>query len=132
MQHNGGKWPAQPPGGRTDAGPPLLRHHLAGCRGQALANVLNTLHGPLFIDFENTAVGPVEYDIAWVPRQVAERYPDADQALLDECRGTVLAIIATHRWSRGDQHPSGRRSGFAFLDAVRDGPPWPALDDVVW
>ncbi|MGK2947972.1 MAG: phosphotransferase [Acidimicrobiales bacterium] len=95
-------------------------------------NVLATEDGPLFIDFENTARGPVEYDLAWVPSEVSERYPNADQALVGECRGVVLAIIATHRWHRDDQRPSGRPSGVAFLDALRDGPPWPALDDVAW
>ena len=76
-------------------------------------NVLNTKNGPLFIDFENSARGPVEYDLAWVPKEVSERYPDADQDLVGECRGVVLAIIAAHRWRRDDQHPSGRaiRSG---------------------
>ena len=93
-------------------------------------NVLDTTNGPLFIDFENTVRGPVEYDLAWVPKEVSERYPDADHDLVDECRGIVLAIIATHRWSRGDQHPSGRQSGVAFLDAVREGPPWRPLDTV--
>jgi hypothetical protein len=90
------------------------------------------MNGPLFIDFENTARGPVEYDLAWVPQEVSERYPDADQDLLDECRGVVLAIIAMHRWSRDDQHPSGRQSGVAFLNVLREGPPWPALDSVHW
>ena len=95
-------------------------------------NVLDTKNGPLFIDFENTARGPVEYDLAWVPNEVSERYPDADQDLVGECRGLVLAIIAMHRWRRDDQHPSGRQSGVAFLNALREGPPWPALDDVAW
>jgi hypothetical protein len=95
-------------------------------------NVLDTENGPLFIDFENTAEGPVEYDLGWVPNEVSERYPNADQDLVGECRGVVLAIIATHRWRRDDEHPSGRQSGLAFLDALRDGPPWPALDDVTW
>ena len=95
-------------------------------------NVLNTKNGPLFIDFENTAEGPAEYDIAWVPKEVGERYPNADEDLAGDCRGVVLAIIATHRWSRDDQHPSGRQSGLAFLNALREGPPWPALDDVAW
>jgi hypothetical protein len=95
-------------------------------------NLLKTKNGPLFIDFENTADGPVEYDIAWVPKEVGERYPNADEDLVGDCRGVVLAIIATHRWSRDDQHPSGRQSGLAFLNALRDGPPWPALDDVAW
>jgi hypothetical protein len=93
-------------------------------------NVLNTKNGPLFMDFENAAQGPVEYDLAWVPNEVAERYPDADRDLIDECRGVVLAIIAMHRWRRDDQHPSGRQSGVAFLNALREGPPWRALDTV--
>ena len=95
-------------------------------------NVLDTKNGPLFMDFENTCHGPVEYDLAWVPNEVSERYPDADPDLVDECRGLVLAIVTTHRWSRGDQHPSGRQSGVAFLNVLRAGPPWPASDSVHW
>lgn len=96
-------------------------------------NVIDSDNGPLFIDFENTTQGPVEYDIAWVPDAVSDRYPKADKDLVNECRGLVLAIIAMHRWRVGDQHPSGgRRSGVAFIDAVRAGPPWPALDSVHW
>jgi aminoglycoside phosphotransferase (APT) family kinase protein len=96
------------------------------------ANILDTKNGLLFIDFENAARGPVEYDLAWVPRDVSDRYSDADSALVDECRGVVLAIIAMHRWRRGDQHPSGRQSGVAFLDALRAGPPWAGLDEITW
>ena len=96
------------------------------------ANVIITRTGPLLIDFENTARGPVEYDLGWVPRAVGDRYPGADQDLLDRCRGLVLAMVATYRWRRDDQHPSGRESGRAFLGALRDGPPWPALDEVTW
>ena len=95
-------------------------------------NVLNTKSGLLFMDFENTCRGPVEYDLGWVPKEVSELYPNADQDLVDECRGLVLAIVVMHRWRRGDQHPSGRQSGVAFLDVLRAGPPWPALDAVHW
>ena len=94
-------------------------------------NVLVTKDGPLFIDFENCARGPVEYDFAWVPKEVSDRYQDADQDLIAECRGVVLALIAAHRWRRDDQHPSGRQGGVAFLNAVRQGPPW-RPDDVTW
>ena len=90
-------------------------------------NVLNTESGPLFMDFENTACGPVEYDLAWVPKAVSDRYRDADQNLVGECRGLVLAMIAAYRWRRDDQHPSGRQSGVALLNVLRDGPPWPAI-----
>jgi Ser/Thr protein kinase RdoA (MazF antagonist) len=93
-------------------------------------NVLDTKDGLLFIDFENTAHGPVEYDLAWVPEEVSERYPNADHDLVGECRGLVLAMIAAYRWRRDDEHPSGRQSGVAFLEVLRAGPPWPALDSV--
>ena len=67
----------------------------------------------------------------WTPvGMVSERYPDTDQELVDECRGLVLAMVAMYRWHRGDQHPSGRQSGVAFLNAVREGPPWRPLDTV--
>ena len=95
-------------------------------------NLLTTDDGPLFIDFENCARGPVEYDLAWVPSAVSEHYPDADQDLVGEYRGVVLALVAAHRWRRDDQHPSGRQSGIAFLDVLRAGPPWPALDEIHW
>lgn len=95
-------------------------------------NVLLTGSGPLFIDFENTARGPIEYDLAWVPRQISDVYVGADESLVGECRGLVVAMVAAYRWRRDDQHPSGRESGVAFLNVLRDGPPWPALDDVTW
>jgi aminoglycoside phosphotransferase (APT) family kinase protein len=95
-------------------------------------NLLDTNRGVRFIDFENTCLGPLEYDLAWVPQDVATRYPDVDHALLEDCRAVVLAIIAAHRWSRDDRHPSGRPSGHAFLDALRHGPPWPTLDQITW
>ncbi len=95
-------------------------------------NLLITRNGPLFIDFENTAHGPVEYDLGWVPEDVSDRYADADQDLVGEFRGLVMAMVAAYRWRRDDRHPSGRESGVAFLNVLRDGPPWPALDDVTW
>jgi hypothetical protein len=95
-------------------------------------NVLTTEHGLRFIDFENCARGPVEYDLAWVPDEVRRGYRGADQRLVQECRRVVLALVAAHRWRRDDHHPSGRPSGLAFLEVLRAGPPWPALDAVHW
>jgi hypothetical protein len=92
-------------------------------------NVLRTKNGPLFIDFENAVRGPVEYDLAWVPEEVSEHYPGADQDLVGECRGLMLAIVAVWRWHRDDQHPS-RPQRAEWLSAFRQGPPWPAVDAV--
>jgi hypothetical protein len=91
-------------------------------------NVLGTKGGPLFIDLETCCRGPVEFDLAHVPEEVAEHYPDADKDLLGECRALVLAMVAAWRWDAGDQYPDGRRMGRELLRTMRKGPPWPALD----
>jgi aminoglycoside phosphotransferase (APT) family kinase protein len=94
-------------------------------------NVLSTKNGPLFIDLETCCRGPVEFDLAHVPQEVVEHYPHADQNLLGECRGLVLAMVAAWRWDAGDQFPNGRRAGQDLIGALRTGPPWPALDVVM-
>jgi hypothetical protein len=94
-------------------------------------NVLSTKNGPLFIDLETCCRGPIEFDLAHVPEQVSERYPDVDQELLGECRVLVLAMVAAWRWEPGDQLPNGQRAAQELVSALRDGPPWPALDVVM-
>jgi hypothetical protein len=94
-------------------------------------NVLSTSKGPLFVDLETCCRGPVEFDLAHVPEAVSERYPDADQGLLSDCRGLVLAMVAAWRWDREDRLPNRQRAAHDLLDALRDGPPWPALTTVM-
>lgn len=92
-------------------------------------NVLDTTSGLRFVDFENCVRGPVEWDLGWVPVAVSERYSGADRDLVVDCRGLVLAVVAAHCWRPEDERP-GRESAMRFLNAVREGPPWTALDDV--
>jgi len=82
-------------------------------------NVLSTKNGPLFIDLETCCRGPIEFDLAHVPEEVSERYPDVDDELLRECRILVLAMIATWRWDRDDQLPNGRQLGTEWLSQIR-------------
>jgi hypothetical protein len=82
-------------------------------------NVLSTKTGPLFIDLETCCRGPIEFDLAHVPEEVSERYPDVDHELLRECRILMLAMVATWRWDRDDQFPNGRRMGTELLSQVR-------------
>jgi hypothetical protein len=91
-------------------------------------NVLNTKNGPLFIDLETCCRGPIEFDLAHVPEEVSEHYPDVDQELLRECRRLVLAMVAAWRWDAGDEFPNGRRVGRELVRTLRKGPPWPTLD----
>ena len=94
-------------------------------------NVLRTKNGPLFIDLETCCRGPVEFDLAHVPEEVSERYPGADQELLGECRMLVLAMVAAWRCDPGDRFPNGQRAARELLNALREGPPYPALDAVM-
>jgi thiamine kinase-like enzyme len=94
-------------------------------------NLLKTKYGLLYTDLETCCRGPVEFDLAHVPEEVSERYPGVDQELLRECRIIVLAMVAAWRWDRGDHYPNGRRAGRELLTALREGPPWPALDVVL-
>jgi aminoglycoside phosphotransferase (APT) family kinase protein len=94
-------------------------------------NVLGARTGPVFIDLETCCRGPVEFDLAHVPVAVSQHYPEADPALLEDCRGLVLAVVAKHRCDPGDQFPDGPRALRDLLAALRAGPPWAALDVVM-
>jgi Ser/Thr protein kinase RdoA (MazF antagonist) len=86
-------------------------------------NVLSTKTGLLFIDLETCCRGPVEFDLAHVPEDVSDCYPDADEELLSDCRVLALAMVAAWRWDPGDQFPDGQRAGREILSALRGSPP---------
>jgi Ser/Thr protein kinase RdoA (MazF antagonist) len=91
-------------------------------------NLLSTKNGPLFIDLETCCHGPIEFDLAHVPEEVIEHYPNVDQELLDECLVLVLAMVAAWRLDAGDQFPNGPRVARELVSTLHKGPPWPALD----
>ncbi|MET8468110.1 phosphotransferase [Streptomyces sp. NPDC006422] len=79
-------------------------------------NVLATKDaGPLFVDLETVCRGPIEFDLAHAPDEVAAHYPGVDDDLLHACRTLVLAIVTTWRWDRDDRFPDGRRMGREWL-----------------
>lgn len=82
-------------------------------------NLLATKNGPMFIDFETCCRGPVEFDVAHAPDQVAVHYPGLDRELLRDCRMLALALVTTWRWDRDDQLPDGPRLGRQWLDQLR-------------
>ena len=90
-------------------------------------NVLSTQDGPLFIDFETRCRGPIEFDVAHLPKDVSADYPVVDQVLLEECRRLILAMVAAWRWDVRDEFPDGHQHGRNLLTLLREGPPWPAL-----
>lgn len=84
-----------------------------------LGNVIRTKKGLLFVDLETCCRGPVEFDLAHAPDEVSEHYPDADPALVRECRILVLAMVASWRWDRNDQLPGGIPLGRESLNQIR-------------
>jgi aminoglycoside phosphotransferase (APT) family kinase protein len=83
-------------------------------------NLLPTSIGPLFIDFETCCRGPVEFDLAHAPDEVADLYPGVEHDLLRDCRAVMLAMITAWRWDRDDQFPDGHRLGVEWLSELRE------------
>ena len=84
-------------------------------------NVLDTTEGPLWIDVGTLQRGPVEYDLAYAPEDVAEHYPAADQRLVHRFRILMWAGIATMRWNRHDQYPRRDYWRAESLEQLRTG-----------
>ncbi|MGI5254693.1 phosphotransferase family protein [Actinacidiphila glaucinigra] len=82
-----------------------------GAGGQLLhgephpGNLLNTRRGPLFVDLATCCRGPVEFDLAHAPEEVAEHYAGADLELLHRCRALNWAMFSAWRWRRDDRMP---------------------------
>jgi Ser/Thr protein kinase RdoA (MazF antagonist) len=83
-------------------------------------NVLSTKDGLRFVDLETCCRGPVEFDLAHAPEEVSDRYPDADQELIAECRILVLAMVAAWRFDPLDQLPNGQRAARELLGAIKE------------
>ena len=82
-------------------------------------NVLATESGPRFLDLETCCRGPVEFDLAHAPDEVADHYPGLDPDLLRDCRALVLAVVTTWRWERGDRFPNGRDAAREWIGQLR-------------
>jgi hypothetical protein len=89
-------------------------------------NLLGATGGPRFIDFETCCRGPVEFDLAHAPEEVADHYPGADPGLLRDCRILMLAMVTAWRFEPDDQLPNGRALAAEWLAQIRaalDGQP---------
>ncbi|MGQ5637900.1 MULTISPECIES: phosphotransferase family protein [unclassified Streptomyces] len=68
-------------------------------------NLLNTSRGPLFVDLATCCRGPVEFDLAHAPEEVAKHYAGADHGLIHQCRALNWAMFSAWRWRRDDHMP---------------------------
>ena len=82
-------------------------------------NLLDTRRGPLFIDLATCCRGPVEFDLAHAPEEVAEHYAGADHDLVHRCRAVDWAMFSAWRWRRNDQLPDRDHWRAEGLNRVR-------------
>jgi aminoglycoside phosphotransferase (APT) family kinase protein len=82
-------------------------------------NLLRTNAGLLFIDLETCVVGPVEFDLPYLPEEARALYPGADPELLRDCEVLMQAMVAAWRWDRRDEFSGGLEMGREYLELVR-------------
>jgi hypothetical protein len=82
-------------------------------------NLLNTTSGPLFVDLATTCRGPIEFDLAHAPEQVASHYPGADHDLVHRCRALDWALFSAWRWREADQMPDREHWRVEGLSLIR-------------
>lgn len=84
----------------------LAACHLAArpLHGEAhLGNVLATNDGPCWIDFEAACLGPVEWDLAGLGSDAADRYPEVDRDLLGLMSELRSLCVAVWCWMNPDR-----------------------------
>jgi hypothetical protein len=82
-------------------------------------NLLNTSRGPLFVDLATCCRGPIEFDLAHAPEEVAKHCAGADHDLIHRCRALNWAMFSAWRWRRDDQMPDRDHWRVEGLDRVR-------------
>jgi Ser/Thr protein kinase RdoA (MazF antagonist) len=83
-----------------------------------LDNVLVTTDGIRWVDLEAVCVGPVEWDVAFLPDEAARLFPEVDAVLLGMLRTLNSARVATWCWARADVDDM-RKHGEYHLEQVR-------------
>jgi hypothetical protein len=81
-------------------------------------NFLATPAGVRWIDLEAVCVGPLEWDLAFLPEEEVATFPAFDSELLGLLRTLNSARVATWCWSRADFEEM-RRHGEYHLEQVR-------------
>ena len=76
-------------------------------------NVIWTGDGPLLIDFEASCTGPLEWDLAYLPDEARNAFPDRDEALIERLRAAVSYCVAAWCWADPEPTHEGGRCGQA-------------------
>jgi hypothetical protein len=82
-------------------------------------NLLVTPTGLRWIDLEDVSVGPLEWDLAFLPEEAVSQFPMVDPELLGLLRTLKSACVATWCWLLADEFDEMRRHGEYHLEQVR-------------
>ena len=82
-------------------------------------NVIWTLSGPVFVDFEAVCSGPVEWDLGFLPEQAREAFPERDQALIASLREAISFCVAAWCWAQRGRAPEIDAAADFHLDVLR-------------
>ena len=67
-------------------------------------NVIWGGDGPLLIDFEACCTGPLEWDLAYLPDEARQAFPNRDDALIERLRAVVSYSVAA--WCCAEPEPT--------------------------
>ena len=82
-------------------------------------NVLSTNAGPRFIDFEAARIGPREWDLAYLPSEVAASFPYVDEDLLEALGAVTSLCVATWCWMQPQRAPEVAEAAAFHLNVLR-------------
>ncbi|MGH2539491.1 MAG: phosphotransferase [Actinomycetota bacterium] len=81
-------------------------------------NALVTTNGVRWVDLEAVCVGPLEWDVAFLPEETARLFTEVDAVLLGLLRTLNSARVATWCWAQADVGDM-RKHGEYHLEQVR-------------
>lgn len=82
-------------------------------------NVLLTSAGPVFVDFEAVCVGPKEWDLSSLGREVTALYPPVDSGLLENLSLARSLCVATWCWMQPERAPEVAEAAGYHLSRLR-------------
>jgi len=83
-------------------------------------NVLRTAEGPVFVDFEAACIGPKEWDLSSLGREVASFYPPTNSALLEILSLTRSLCVAAWCWMQPERAPEVEEAAHFHLSRLRN------------
>jgi Phosphotransferase enzyme family len=88
--------------------------------GPHAGNIIWSRSAPLFLDFEAVCVGPLEWDLAFLPDQLAA-CPGYDRERLSQCRQAISFCTAAWCWAQRGRSPEVDEAAVFHLEALKQG-----------